>query len=221
VYNKIVENLKIGGYIPLEHIIELFKQKTQTIILCLTIDDFGIKSVEKNEYQHLLNHLNKEYKIIVDWGRFLYGLHLNWDYGSTLRTVELKIPNYAERSLPRFKHIKNKYAQHSSHPFTPSKYGAKQQHKEPISRVLLTSEDKKWIEEVAGGFLYYARAIDSTMLLPIGSIVSAKSAGTIKNLKKRIHHLLDYAATQPAAKIKYAASKMHLWAQSDVSYMYK
>ena len=109
---------------------------------------------------------------------------MNWDYESTPRTVELEIPNYIEHALLRFKHIKNKYAQHPPHRFTPPKYGAKQQHEEPISRVLLTPKDKQWVEEAVGVFLYYAHAIDFTMILPLGSISSAKSTNTIKHVKK-------------------------------------
>jgi len=41
-------------------------------------------------------------------------------------------------------------------------------------------EDKTWVEEVAGVFLYYMREIFSTVLLPIGSMPSAKSTETIK-----------------------------------------
>jgi len=101
----------------------------------------------------------------------------------------------------------------------PPTYGAKQQFSDPITDTILSPSEKKWIEEVVGVFLYYARAIDSTMLLPIGSIASAKSTNSFANLKHRIHHFLDYAATHPDATLKYYASDMHLWAASDASYL--
>ena len=146
-------------------------------------------------------------------------MHLKWDYESLLRSVELSIPNYVRRALTRFMHIACKYSQHSPHPFTPPTYGAKQQFSDPITDTTLSPSEKKWIEEVVGVFLYYARAIDSTMLLPIGSIASAKSTNSFANLKHRIHHFLDYAATHPDATLKYYASDMHLWAASDASYL--
>ena len=62
--------------------------------------------------------------------------------------VELEISNYVNRALLRFKHIKNKYAQHSRHPFIPPQYVSRQQHEETISRVPLTPKNKKGVEEV-------------------------------------------------------------------------
>ena len=57
------------------------------------------------------------------------------------------------------------------------------------------------------------------MLLPIGSIGSAKSTDTMDNLRKRIDHFLDYAATHPNTKIKYITSAIQLWVESDASYI--
>ena len=43
----------------------------------------------------------------------------------------------------------------------------------------------------------------------------------IKKLKKQIHHFFNYTVTHPAAKIKYIAREMHLWAQSNALYLCK
>ena len=59
------------------------------------------------------------------------------------------------------------------------------------------------------------------MLLLIGSVASTKSTDTIENFKKRINHFLDYAATQPNAKLKYFASAMKLWVESNALYLFE
>ena len=114
-------------------------------------------------------------------------------------------------------HVIKNYAQHSPHLFTSPTYGAKQKHEDPIAHIPLSPEDKVWIEQIVGVFIYYAQYIDFTMLLSIRSTASAKSTDTIENLKKRIRHFLDYAAPHPNEKLRYFASDMHLWAQSDAS----
>ena len=70
-----------------------------------------------------------------------------------------------------------------------------------------------------GTFLYYARAIDPTMVTAMNLISAAQTTDGVKNLEKRINHFLDYAVTHLDAKIKYVTSAMHLWAHSDVSYL--
>ena len=219
-YDKLIKHLAKGGYHPTPHTPGLFRHRTNNTTFCLIVDDFGVKYTNNRDAQHLIDHLNSQYKTTVDWeGRVFCGMHLKWDYTSLRRSVELTIPNYVKRALIRFMHVASKSSQHSPHPFTPPTYGAKQQYADPITDTTLSPSEKKWIEEVVGVFLYYARAIDSTMLLPIGSIASAKSTDSYANLKHRINHFLDYAATHPDSILKYYASDMHLWAASDASYL--
>jgi len=220
-YNKLVAHLAEGGYVPTPHTPGLFCHKTRAVTFCLIVDDFGIKYIHKHDVYHLIDHLSKNYKATVDWEeKFFCGLHLKWDCNSSIRSVELDIPLYVKLAIVRFLHILRKYVQHPPHPFTHPTYGAEQQRADPISHIPLKPTDKEWMEQIVGVLLYYARAIDSTMLLPIGSISSARSTDTIENLIKRIHHFLDYAATHPNTKLKYFASAMHLWVESDASYLY-
>jgi hypothetical protein len=54
----------------------------------------------------------------------------------------------------------------------------------------LDVSDKKRIQEVLGTLLYYARAIDSTMLPAIGTLATQQSAPTMATMAA-ITHLLN------------------------------
>ena len=83
---------------------------------------------------------------------------------------------------------------------------------------LLNKEKKKFVQEVTGVFLYYARAVDSTMLVALSAIAAEQGSPT-ENTLKRVNQFLDYAATHPEATITYHASDMKLAIHSDASYL--
>ena len=66
-------------------------------------------------------------------------------------------------------------------------------------------------------FLYYARAVDLTMLHALKELATEVHKGdeaTIQAMK----HFLDYCHTHPDATIRYKASDMILWVHSDAGY---
>ena len=77
---------------------------------------------------------------------------------------------------------------------------------------------KKYIQQVVGSFLYYARAVDMTILHALNEIASEQAEPT-ENTRKRVKQLLDYMATNPRAKIRFRASDMILNIHSDASYL--
>ena len=79
-------------------------------------------------------------------------------------------------------------------------------------------EDEKYIRQVVGSFLYYARAVDLTILTALSDIASEQSKPTEKTMK-RVEQLLDYMHTNPNAVIRFCASDMILNLHSDVSYL--
>ena len=85
---------------------------------------------------------------------------------------------------------------------------------------LLSKAEKKFVQEVIGVFLYYARAVDLTMLPALGTPATQQAAPT-QNTMKKSHQLLDYAATHPDAIITYHASDMLLVVHSDALYLSK
>ena len=83
---------------------------------------------------------------------------------------------------------------------------------------LLAPADKIFIQELTGTFLYYARAIDATMLPALGLLANQQAAPT-ENAMTLAKQFLDYAATHPDAIITYHASDMVLSAHSNASYL--
>ncbi len=107
--------------------------------------------------------------------------------------------------------------QHQPHQHAIPTYGATVQYAklEDTSQRLFPSK-KKCIQEVTGTFLYYSRAIGSTMLIALLAIASAQAKPT-EDKMSRCKHFLDYAATHQDAILIYKASDMVLVIHSDAS----
>ena len=66
--------------------------------------------------------------------------------------------------------------------------------------------------------IYYARTINSTALVALGSIGTQQSKPSEKT-QKAINHLLHYVFTYPDATVRFYASDMILHLLSDASYL--
>lgn len=215
---ELKRHLLTHGYFEAEHTHGLFKHKTRPIWFTLVVDDFGVGYVGKEHANHLVSVLSSRYTMSADWeGKLYCGITLEWDYVN--RTVDLSMPDYVAKALQRFEHSFPKGNEDSPHQWQPPNYGAKQQLTDPIDTSRpLESKEVKFIQEVVGTFLWYARGVDSTMLVALGAISSAQAQGTEKTLDA-VCQLLNYAASHPDAKLRYHASDMYLWAHSDASYL--
>ena len=69
-----------------------------------------------------------------------------------------------------------------------------------------------------GSFLYYARAVDLTILHALSEIASQQANPTEKTIQ-RVNQLLDYMHSNPSAVIRFYASDMVLNVHSDASYL--
>ena len=183
----------------------------------LVVDDFGIKYIGKENAQHLIDTIRSQYTMTTDWSGELYcGLTLKWDYAN--RTVDLSMPGYIEKALRRFEHQPPNRAQHSPYKCTIPQYGAKTQLTQPADTTHpLHKKDTKRLQEIVGTLLYYGRAVDSTMLVALGTLASAQTIGT-QATKRAAHQLLDYCFTHPDATVRFHASGMVLTIHSDASY---
>jgi hydroxypyruvate isomerase len=80
-------------------------------------------------------------------------------------------------------------------------YGAKVQLTTPIDVTPAMSNDQtKKLQQVVGTFLFYARAVDPTMLHALNALAAAQSKGTQATVEALVH-LLNYCATHPDATI--------------------
>jgi hypothetical protein len=128
------------------------------------------------------------------------------------------MPDYLRKAFTRFKHEAPAKIQNSPHPHVISQYGAKTQYaKVDDESPLLSKEETKYVQAVTGTLLYYARAVDTTILTALSSIAT-KQAKLTKETMKKGRQLLDYCATQEEAMRTYNASKMILEVHSDAGY---
>ena len=129
------------------------------------------------------------------------------------------MPGYVEAALVRFSHPAPSKKQHSPYFCAPPVYGKQQQAPIPVDEsAKLDDKQVKYIQQVVGTLLYYARAVDPTILVALGSIAEQQSKATVQTLAA-VKHLLDYVATHPDAAIRYNASDMQLHVDSDASYL--
>lgn len=191
-------------------------------ILALVVDNFGVIYTNCNDAIHLIATLQEVgYKVSQDWTGTHYGrgLTIAWDYDAG--TVTLSMPGYVERALQHFNHPIPTHSEHSPHAWNQPQYGAKIQYAAaPDTSPILNAANKTRMQEVLGVSLFYARAVDVTMLKAIGTIATQQSAPT-KATVQAITKLLNYAATHPDAELQYTSRDMILWIDSDASFLSK
>ena len=154
------------------HTPSLWKHITRPIQFTLVVDDFRIKFVGKEHADHLLSTLQKDYTLDVHWTGSLYcGINLEWNYEA--RTLEISMPGYIKRQLQKYTHQAPNKPLESPYPAPPKKYGGTAQDIPPEdTSQTLSPIDKKRVQQIFGSILYYARAVDSTVLVALSSIAS-------------------------------------------------
>ena len=152
----------------------------------------------------------------MEWQYCKYlGIDLEWDY--VKRTVLLSMKGYAKKALKQFGHKlrRNTYAPSK---YTQPEYGKHIQYADTDTSPLLTDEEKKKIQKIAGKFLYTSRAVDNAMAHILNEI-SIQAPNATEKTKEAVEYFLDYCATNPEATIIYRASDMQLQIDSDATYL--
>jgi hypothetical protein len=120
------------------------------------------------------------------------------------------MPGYIQKALIKFNHKTPDKIQNSLHPHVIPQYRAKTQYaKEEDVSPLLLKEETKYVQVVAGTLLYYARAVDTSILTAL-SLIATEQANPTQEMMKRVKQLLDYCATEEDAIITYNMRKMIL-----------
>ncbi len=104
--------------------------------------------------------------------------------------------------LQKYKHEHPTRPQHCPFAPPPKQYGSAAQTATPLDTSDALPADKiKHLQGIIGSILYYARAVDMTVLMALSTIASKQAKGT-QNTMKQATQLLDYLATHPDAKNK-------------------
>jgi hypothetical protein len=141
---------------------------------------------------------------------------LRWDYKN--RTCDISMPGYVSNVLSKFQHDAPKHPQHTPSRYITPIYGAKTEYATKDETPPLTATQCLTIQKFTGSVLYYARAVDPTVLMPLNDIATEQTKATGKT-QAATNQLLDYLATHPDATIRYHASDMILHIHSDASYI--
>jgi hypothetical protein len=150
-------------------------------------------------------------------GSTYLGLQLDWNYKAGL--VDISMPGYVAKALQRFEHPTPSRPQLSPHATNPIQFGVRSQLTEtPDTSPPMSVAQIKRLQQIAGVFLYYARAVDSSMLVALGSLAALQTKATQK-LEAAITQFLDYASSNPSATVRFRASEMVLYVHSDASYL--
>jgi hypothetical protein len=103
--------------------------------------------------------------------------------------------------------------------WNPPIYGAKTQFvSDPKPSPAISDKDVNKLQQPTGTLLYYAKAVDPTLIMPINVLDSEQSNATEVTADKVIK-LLNYCNTHPETKNRYHASDMILHIHSDASYI--
>ena len=129
------------------------------------------------------------------------------------------MPGYISKQLVKYEHEIPDKPQHC--PFTPAqkKYGKDAQQSAPTDNTPRFPEKRmKRIQRIVGSLLYYARAVDLTMLMVLSTIAREQAKATEKT-EQRTNQLLNYCATNPNFTVRYCASAMILNSHSEAWYL--
>jgi hypothetical protein len=125
---------------------------------------------------------------------------------------------YVTNVLNKFQHDPPKHPQHTPSKYVTPIYGAKTQFITRDETPLLSAKQCTNIQKITVSVLYYVRAVDPTVLMPINDIAIDPTKATEKT-QVAANQLLDYLATHPNATIRYHKSDMILHIHSDPYYL--
>jgi hypothetical protein len=80
--------------------------------------------------------------------------------------------------------------------------------------------EKTWIQQVVESWLFYARALDLSLLTAVCQLSSHQSTPTQHHLTSA-HHLHNYASSHPNPHKTIHPSSMVLWACIDASFLFQ
>jgi hypothetical protein len=206
------------GYFECVNTPGLWYHETRPISFTLVVDDFGVKYVGKEHADHLIESIKKTYTLTEDWSGDLYcGISLKWDYDA--RTVDISMPNYIKKKLQEYNHVLPKKPQHCPYLPVPKQFGTEAQKPlPPDDSPSLDAKGIKRVQQIVGSILYYARAVDMTVLMALSSIAVEQTKATERTMGRCLE-LLDYLATNSQAVIRFVASDMVMNIHSDASYL--
>lgn len=221
---RLVAHIAQHGYTQSDTVPCLFRHATNGVTFVLVVDDFGIKYTNTEGRDHLLATLRLLYKITVDMDTttanttVISYLGMTVTHDRTNETITCSMPGYIDKVLTRFREWAGTRKVQSPGIYNVPQYGTRVQYATEDDTEPLSKRDVKTLQEIVGSVLYYARAVDPTMLTATNHIASQQALPT-QAVRAQAERLLQYAAAYPNNAIVYKKSKMHVILQVDASYL--
>jgi hypothetical protein len=90
------------------------------------VDNFGVKYISKDNKNHLITSIKKDYTLTKDWLGDLYcRIQLDWDYNKQM--VDISMPGYVKKKLQEYGHIMKSRIQTCPYSPEPKKFGIEAQ----------------------------------------------------------------------------------------------
>ena len=206
-YNLLVKHLQKYEYEPVIGTMAIFQHATRRTKFCLCVDGFGVKYYSQDDLEHFLMALKSKYTITTDLrGEHFCGLTFNWNYEQ--QYVDISMPQYIGNMLQWLKHTPPNSPQYSPHECNTIKYtkaGTTQTAINEDTSPFASKKDTTWVQSVVGSCLYYARAIDGSILPALNEISTTQAQPTMNTLRK-CRRDLDYLYSHKKAYIRYRSS---------------
>jgi hypothetical protein len=206
----------------------LFRHHTHSTAFTLVVNDFLVRYSHPSELDHLVSCLSTLYELKVhrDLLRYTYlGYTLDYSPTSPSPCMTLSMPNHipsmlshlcpsgcGSASSPAVYTPPVSYTDLSL-PFSPSSI--------TTPSTLVSPAEKTWIQQVVGSLLFYARALDLSLLTAVCQLSFHQSTPTQLNttyplptVSSTMHHL-----TYPNPHKTIYPSSMALWACTDACFM--
>jgi hypothetical protein len=188
----------------------------RSITFCLVVD-FGIKVTNIANFEHLKMALEEHFTVAVNYkGSLFCGVKLTWDYARC--HVDCSMPRYIATTLKKYQHAMPTIPQNAPYNAAAIQYGAKVERVKTDNSAPLSKSKIKRVQDIVGTLLYYAWAINPTLLAALSTITTRQAKGT-RAVANACHQLLDYVAMHPNAGLRYHACDMILAVHTDASYL--
>jgi hypothetical protein len=218
---RLIAHLALNGYKQCDNTPCLFKHATRDTTFSLVVDDFGVSYRNSTDAQHLITTLRKLYEITVQTeGKTYLGMTIQFN---NLRTaVTISMPGYIQKTLLRFRPnylLPTHRSARTPGIYVPPIYGSKlPQLATEDTTDFLTAVQKTEIQAIVGTILYYARAVDPS-LLPVANEIASQQAAPTQAVLKAANRLLSYCAGHRTGSITFHGCDMCLHGFSDASYL--
>jgi hypothetical protein len=215
---RLISHLKEHGYYQCPNAPCLFKHESRDIMFCLVVDDFGVRYGTQDDADHLINALRShDYELTVKpKGDTYLGMHISF----TPTSVSISMPGYIDKMLKRFR---PHYRLPTHRPAqTPGRYTipvySKVQYANVDDSPPLAPDQRTELQAIIGTLLYYARAVDPT-LLPIANELAYQQASSTVRVLKATNRALSYAAGNPNKCTTFYYCDMILHGHVEASYL--